>query len=91
MELSAGGVYEAYTPSGYSLVRGQAGSDYSRAKKLACDLLDWTAAGYQLQYHPSGDIAVLVESRDRVPRDRIIYTAPRATRLAGLGPELKQR
>jgi hypothetical protein len=31
------------------------------------------AAGYPLQYHPGGDISVLVESEDGVPRDWLIY------------------
>jgi hypothetical protein len=76
--LSPGGIFEAYLGNGFYLVRGTEGSDLRRTKALARRLIDWTAAGYDLVYYANGDIAVLVESRDGVPRDRIIYTAPGA-------------
>jgi hypothetical protein len=79
--LLAGYVYEAYTAYDYALVRGQCGADYRRAKVLAERLIDWMSAGYQLQCHPGGDIAVLVESVDGIPRDRVTYTAPRKVEI----------
>jgi hypothetical protein len=64
--LSTGGVYEVYLPSGFYLVRGQGDADYARARAIAERLVDWLAAGYQLQYHPNSDIGVLIGGVERL-------------------------
>jgi hypothetical protein len=81
IEQSAAGVYEVFTAAGFWLVRGSGGADYRLTRQFAERLIDWVAAGFELRYHPNGDIGVLIESNGE-GRDQLIHSPPSLSLIA---------